>query len=116
MRPTFPSLRHQPRSLQCLLHPRVAQFDGMFVPKFLVEVPDVEIEIDFPVEPQNLLGPLHRHPMRTLLPAAPVPQAVITELLISLSHPAHRPVTNSDDLRRVQPADLLRHRFQNHVL
>jgi hypothetical protein len=33
--------RHQGRPLQRLLHPGVAQLDGMLLPKLLVEVPDV---------------------------------------------------------------------------
>jgi len=39
MRSALAPLRHQARSLQRWLHPRVAQLDLVFIPQFLVKVP-----------------------------------------------------------------------------
>jgi hypothetical protein len=38
------------------------------------------------------------------------------ELLVTLPHPTHRPVTHPGYLGGCQPTDLLGHRFQNYVL
>jgi len=39
MRSALAPLRRQAGSLQCLLDPRVAQLDLVFIPQFLVKVP-----------------------------------------------------------------------------
>ena len=43
MHTAFAPLRHQPRSLQRLLHPCVAEFDLMLLPQPLVKTPYLEI-------------------------------------------------------------------------
>ena len=48
VRPTLPAARHQPRSLQRLLDPAVAQFDVVLFSQLLVEVQDAEVEILLP--------------------------------------------------------------------
>lgn len=60
--------------------------------QLLVKVPDVEIEIYFPIQPQHLLGRLHRDPMRAPLDPPLIEQSCITELLMTIPNPPHRPV------------------------
>ena len=52
--PVFASLaatRHQPGSLQCFLHPGVAQMDSVFFAQLLVKMPDVQIKVHLPIQP-----------------------------------------------------------------
>lgn len=88
----------------------------MLLPQLLVEVPHAEIEVSLLVQPQHLLGGLHRNPVNAPLAPPLIEQPVVAELLISLPNPAHRPVADAGDLGRRQPRDLLGHRLQNHIL
>ena len=108
--------RHQPRSLQALLHPGVAEFDLMLARQLLVKMPHVQIEILLPIQPQHLLHHRHRHPLRRRLAAPPVEQPVKAELFVALAPAPHVPVADADDLGRLIPRDLLRHGPQNHFL
>jgi hypothetical protein len=45
MRPAPPTLLYQPRPLQRLLHPRVAQLNSVRLAQLLVKVPNAQIEI-----------------------------------------------------------------------
>ena len=47
--------RHQPRSLQRLLHPAVAELDLVLAAQLLLEVPHVQIVIALAVQPHHLL-------------------------------------------------------------
>jgi len=90
--------------------------DLVFVPQFLVKVPHVQIEIHFPIKPQNLLGGFHWDPVRASLASSLIEQPAVAEFLISLSHPPHCSVGYPRDLGCLHPADLLGHRLQYHVL
>jgi hypothetical protein len=112
----FTSPRDQPRSLQRLLHPAVAQFNPVLLTQLLVEVQHVEIEVLLLIQRKHPLRRLHRNSMHAALSPPLIEQPVVSELLVSLFHPAHRPVGDADDLRRRHPGDLLRYRFQDHFL
>jgi hypothetical protein len=68
----FLATRHQARSLQRLLHKRVAQLDLVLVPQLLVEVPDVQIKVGFPVQRQHFFHRLQRHPLAAGFSLSPV--------------------------------------------
>src|SRR6202051_2464675 len=116
MHPALAPPRHQPRSLQRLLHPGVAQLDLMLVPQLLVEVPHVQIGIAVAVQPQYLLHQGQRNPLRRRLPTPPIKQSDITERLVTLAPAPHVPIADADDLRCLSPRDLLCHGPPNHFL
>src|SRR5437660_2842730 len=116
MHPALPAPRHQPRSLQRLLHPGVTQFDPVFGLQLLVKMLHVQIKIFFPVEPQYLLYRLHRNASVRGFATAPVEQPVIAKLFIAFPPASHVPVADAQDLRRLPPGNLLCHRLQHHVL
>ena len=74
------SFADQARSLQRLLHPRVAQLNAMLLLQLLVEMPYVEVVIAFPVQAQYLLAYRQRYPLRAHYPFAPIRQPVIAVL------------------------------------
>src|SRR5580698_8813519 len=53
--------------------------------------------------------------MRGLAPP-PVQQPVVALFDVALPPPPHVPVADAQNLRRLPPRDLLRHRLQHHVL
>jgi len=112
----LPAPGHQSGALQRLLHPRVAQLDPVLLHQLLVKMAHVQIEILLPIQPQHLLHLGQRHPPTTRPAPPPVHQPVIAVRFVSLPPAAHRPVADADDLRRLPPADLLRHGPQNHFL
>src|SRR5580765_3072481 len=116
MRPTLASSRHQSRSLQRLLHPGVTKFDPMLGLQLLVKVLHVQIKIFFPVQGEHFLHRRHCHPPPRRLTPPPVQQSVVALFHIALPPPPHVPVADAQDLRRLPPPDLLRHRLQHHVL
>jgi hypothetical protein len=116
MRPALPTLRHQARSLQRLLDPAIAQVDVVLLAQLLVEMQHAEIEVLLLIQRQNALGCFQGNPMDAPLPAPLIKQSVVPEFLVSLLHPAHRPVRDAGDLRRRHPGDLLRQGLQYHVL
>src|SRR5205807_8255640 len=116
MRPALASARHQARSLQCLLHPGVTQFDPVLSLQLLVKMLHVQIEILLPVQREHSLHRHHRHPATRGLAPPPVQQPVVTLFDVALPPPPHVPVADAQDLRRLPPGNLLCHRLQHHVL
>ena len=105
---------HQSRSLQCHLHPRVADPDAVLLGQLLVKMAHVEIEILLPVELQHLLGRLQRNSFRARPPFPPVVQPVVAVFLVAFPPPPHGPVGDADNLGRLPPLQTPGHRFQNH--
>ena len=103
MHAALASPRHQPRSLQRLLHPGVAQFDPVLRLLLLVKMLHVQIEILLPVEREHLLHRGHRNPPMRGLAAAPVKEPVIARLFVALPPAPHVPVADPQDLRRLPP-------------
>src|ERR1700736_1952407 len=116
MRTALASARHQPRSLQGLLHPGVTQFDPVLGLQLLVKVLHVQIKILFPVQREHFLHRRHRHPATRGLAPPPVQQSVVALFDVALPPPPHVPVADPQNLGRLPPRDLLRHRLQHHVL
>ena len=46
---------HQPSSLQRFLYPGIAQLNGVLIPQFFMEVPNVQVVIRLLIERQHLL-------------------------------------------------------------
>src|SRR2546427_4564973 len=69
-----------------------------------------------PIGPHPFPPPRPRPPFRRRLALRPVERSVVAELLIPLPPAPHRPITQSENLRRLPPRDLLRHGPQNHFL
>ena len=116
MHPALAPPRHQPRPLQGLLHPGVAEFDLMLLPQLLVKMPHVQIGIALAVQSQNLLHLRQWNPLGRRPAAPPVEQPVIAELLVALPPAPHVPIADADDLGCLPPRDLLRHGPQNYFL
>src|SRR5271167_152424 len=76
----------------------------------------VQIEIPIPIQSQHLLHRRQRNSLGGGLASPPVEQPVIAKLLIALMPASHLPVADADNLGRLPPGDLLRHRSQNHFL
>src|SRR5712672_3116849 len=112
----FSSARHQPRSLQRLLHEGVAQMDAMLFAELLMKVPHVQIEVGVPVQTQHLLHLGHRHPPVAGLAFTPVHQPRIAVGLQPFPPSPHGPIGHPDDLGCFPPGDLLCHCLQQHVL
>src|SRR5271170_1800730 len=108
--------RHHPRSLQNPFHPAVAEPNLMLGPQLLVKVLHIQIEITLPVQLQHPLHGRHRYAFGRRLSAPAVEQAAESKLLITLPPAPHMPVADAQDLSRLPPADLLRHRLQHHFL
>ena len=107
---------HQPGPLQCRLHPCVAQLDPMLRAQLLMEMAHIQVEVPLPVQPEHLFRLCQRHPLLARTTPPPIHQPVITVLLVPLPPAPHLPVADPDDLRCLPPADLPRHRPQNHFL
>lgn len=107
MRTPFAAPFHQPGSLQCLLHPAVAECDLVFLLQLLVKMLHVQVKIPVPIQSQNLFHLGQRRSLGRRLASPPVKQPVIAELLIALMPPSHRPVTDADDFRCLPPGYLL---------
>src|SRR5579872_5675832 len=116
MRSALASARHQARSLQRLLYPGVTQFDPVLGLQLLVKMLHVQIEILFPVQREHFLHRRHRYPATRRLAPPPVQQPVVALFLVALPPPPHVPVADAQNLRRLPPRDLLRHRLQHYVL
>src|SRR5947199_7875262 len=116
MRSTFASLSDQASSLQCLLHPGVAQLDAVLLPQLFVEMSYVQVVIDLPIQAQHRLTSLERHPLRADHSLAPIRQAVVAVLLQPFPPAPHRALVDTQDLRCLPPGDLLRHGSQQHFL
>src|ERR1700683_1259593 len=95
MHPTFAFPPYQPRSLQRLLHPGVAQFNPAVRLQLFVKVPHIQIEILLPVESEHLLHGGHRHPPGGRLATAPVEQSVITKPPVAFPPTPHRTIERS---------------------
>ncbi len=113
--PTIP-LRQQPSRLQRTFDPGIAQLNPILLPKLLVKMPPVPSLVALPIEPKNLLHRLHRHPPRTWPPLPPIKKPVVSPNPIPSSPPPKGARTPSQNLRRIQPTDPLRHRPHNHLL
>ena len=101
-----PALGHQARPLQGGLHEGVGEAQSVLAAGELTEVPHVEPQVALPVEPQDPLQLLDRHPPpRGDLPAA-IEQAVIALLLVATAQPAHGARTEAQDLGRGRPGAL----------
>src|SRR5258708_5401341 len=116
MHPALAPPRHQPRSLQRLLHPGVAQLDAMLSFQLLVKMLYVHVEILLPVEREYFLHGCQRHPPMRRLPSPPVHQTVVSLFLVALTPAPHVPVADPKDLGRLPPCNLFRHGLQHHVL
>src|SRR5208282_2835078 len=109
-------LRHHPRPLQQPFHPAVADLYLVLLLQLLVKVPNVQIEVLLPIQPQDFLHHRHRHPLGRWLTPPPVKQSSEPELFIALAPAPHLPVADPYDLSRLPPRDLLRHGSQDHFL
>src|SRR6204780_629000 len=78
--------------------------------------PTLNIETTLPVQLQHPLHGRYRHALGRRLSSPAVEQPAESELLIPLSPAPHMPVADAQDLGRLPPADLLRHRLQHHFL
>src|SRR5262245_30942395 len=88
----------------------------MLLLELLVKMTDIEVKVLFPIETQDLLHRLDRHPSRT----GPLPPSIIQSVtpifLIPLLPPSHLSSTDPYNLRPLPPRDPLRQRSQNHFL
>src|SRR6516225_5249301 len=116
MRPALASARHQARSLQGLLHPGITQLDPVLGLQLLLKVLHVQIEVLLPIQRKHSLHCGHRHPSTRRLAPPPVEQPVVALFLVALATTPHVPVADAQNLRRLPPRDLLRHRLQHHIL
>src|SRR5260370_34228824 len=116
MHPALAPPRHQPRSLQRLLHPGVAQLDAMLSFQLLVKMLYVHVEILLPVEREYFLHGCRAHPPMRRLPSPPVHQTVVSLFLVALTPAPHVPVADPKDLGRLPRCNLFRHGLQHHVL
>src|SRR5450631_2540650 len=116
MHPAFAPLGHHPRPLQQPLHPAVADLHLVLFLQLLVKVPHVQIEILFPIQPQDFFHHCQRHFLGRRLSPPPVEQPPEPELFIPFMPAPHLPVADPYDLRRFPPRDLLRQGPQNHFL
>src|SRR3974390_2858731 len=114
--PGLPPPPPHPRPLQRRLHPRVAQPDAVLLAQLLVKMPHVEIEVLLPIQPQHPLHRFHWHPLLARPAAPPVQYPVEAELLIAFSPAPQMPVGNAENLGRLIPRDLARHRPQHDFL
>src|SRR5260370_41654744 len=77
----LPAARYQPRSLQRLFHPAVADLQSMLFGQLLVKMSHAQVEVSLPIQPQHQLGRLHRYPIDTPPLPTLVEQSRIAELL-----------------------------------
>src|SRR5215469_16290241 len=109
MYPAPALLAHQTGTLQCPLHPGVAEPDVLLLPQLLVKMAHVEIEILLSIQNQHPFGQLQRYTPQAGTTPAPVQQSVVTELLPASPPAPHLPVANADHLCGLPPSDALGH-------
>src|SRR5215472_7093501 len=116
MHPAFAGPCYQPSSLQRGFHPRVAQIDLVFGLQLLVKMADVEIEILLSIQPEDRFHRRQGNSLRGWLATTSVKQPVVAKLLVTFPNPAQMSIAKTQNLGRLEPGNLPRHRPQQHLL